>query len=77
MGLETLPVILRRRGLGGTCAYLGRAVRFATARMLGRHRLRCGIWGGEYQMLVDPQDQGISRALAVHGKREMQLRALL
>lgn len=77
MGLTSLPAVLRHRGLGGTGIYLARATRFAMARLLGCHRLRCHIWDGEYVMLVDPQDQGISRALAVSGKREMQLRALL
>jgi FkbM family methyltransferase len=47
------------------------------ARMLGMEYLAFSVWDGEYTMLLNPRDNGISRTLAANGKREMQLRAIM
>ena len=78
MGLSTFPAVLKSRGLAGTAKYLFRAGRFLTSRIIpGKQFAEYSIWDGEYKMLLNVHDNGISRTLALNGKREMQLRAIL
>ncbi|MFZ2654382.1 MAG: FkbM family methyltransferase [Victivallales bacterium] len=78
MGLSSLPSVLKSRGVAGTAKYLFRAGRFLSSRLVpGKKFAEYQIWDGEYKMLLNVHDNGISRALALNGKREMQLRAIL
>lgn len=78
MGLSTLPSVLKSRGICGTVKYAARGALFFASRLIpGKQFAVYSIWDGEYRMLLNVHDNGISRTLALNGKREMQLRAIL
>ncbi|MFA6567554.1 MAG: FkbM family methyltransferase [Victivallales bacterium] len=78
MGFSTIPYVLKKRGISGTAKYLSRGLRFFGSRLLPSKQFGVySIWDGEYDMFLNIHDNGISRTLALNGKREMQLRTIL
>lgn len=78
MGLSNLPSVLKNRGIGGTLKYISGGARYFASRLIpGKQFAEFPIWDGEYRMFLNVHDNGISRTLALNGKREMQLRGIL